>query len=254
MANGSWRHNLRLVARQFELLPIVAAVAMTAAGCAAFGDRSPTPLSPMTARIGDPSSGDGSWRGYTNETPAVSRTNSDAAGATNPIVDGPPGDPRITNVSTNPARARLESPPELPPVVPPRQMTRPAGESAAKGVIRGQSPSRGHELYNAQTPGTGDYWRFPMRASGGPVTRGQNDPAPAFQPFNNGNAAGVPAAVNGPNDYTPILPTDPTNPGLQPFDPPAVDFNVFVEEARTGRFMFGAGVNSDLGVTRSNCD
>lgn len=31
--------------------------------------------------------------------------------------------------------------------------------------------------------------------------------------------------------------------------PPEVDVDVFVEETRTGRFMFGVGVNSDLGVT-----
>jgi outer membrane protein insertion porin family len=38
-----------------------------------------------------------------------------------------------------------------------------------------------------------------------------------------------------PNAFTPL--------------PPAVDFDVYVEETRTGRFMFGMGVNSNLGVT-----
>jgi outer membrane protein insertion porin family len=36
---------------------------------------------------------------------------------------------------------------------------------------------------------------------------------------------------------------------LPPPNQPTVDLNILAEEARTGRFMFGAGVNSDLGVT-----
>jgi outer membrane protein insertion porin family len=115
-------------------------------------------------------------------------------------------------------------------------------------VIRGQAPGR--EYHNAPTAGNGDYLRYPMLPSEVPVTRGQNGSNQVLQPFANPNPGGVPTATfNGPNDYTPILPDQPTNPGFQPFNPPAVDLNVFVEEARTGRFMFGAGVNSDLGVT-----
>ena len=85
------------------------------------------------------------------------------------------------------------------------------------------------------------------------MARGQNDPNAVYQPFGGQPAnAGTPTAidhVNGPNDYTPIMPDQPDRIGLQPFNQPSVDFNVNVEEARTGRFMFGAGVNSDLGVT-----
>lgn len=83
--------------------------------------------------------------------------------------------------------------------------------------------------------------------------RGQNEPTGVFQPFQTAPAGTpvAPTAMNGPNDYTPLPPTQPITPevGLQPFNQPSVDMNVFVEEARTGRFMFGAGVNSDLGVT-----
>jgi outer membrane protein insertion porin family len=56
-----------------------------------------------------------------------------------------------------------------------------------------------------------------------------------------GNAA-VPGVV-APGTIVP-----PAVDGFNP-DIPAVDFDVYVEEARTGRFMFGVGVNSELGVT-----
>jgi outer membrane protein insertion porin family len=139
-------------------------------------------------------------------------------------------------------------PPELPPVVTPLEMPGPpSGNPTA--VIRGQSPGG-----NSPTPGTGDYWRFPMIPSGTPVTRAQYDANGTFQPYGGGFAPGVgneTTVTNGPNDYLPLVPGQPTNPGggLQPFNQPTVDIDVMAEEARTGRFMFGAAVNSDLGLT-----
>lgn len=117
--------------------------------------------------------------------------------------------------------------------------------------------------------------RYPMAVSGSPVSsatgslvssplgasptvsRGQNSSNPAL---NNGGlgfgppAGGLPAPPAGTS--APFSPFGgPPEPLLTPLSdqfgnlPPAVDVDVFVEEARTGRFMFGAGVNSDLGVT-----
>jgi outer membrane protein insertion porin family len=60
---------------------------------------------------------------------------------------------------------------------------------------------------------------------------GQNAFGPSFPPF------------SPPSNFGP-----PSVDELGPL-PPTVDFDVFVEETRTGRFMFGAGVNSDLGLT-----
>jgi outer membrane protein insertion porin family len=63
----------------------------------------------------------------------------------------------------------------------------------------------------------------------------------------------VPASVAQPNDYTPpFIPSDPQGNPLADYpqgQPPGfVDLNVNVTEARTGRFMVGAGVNSNSGV------
>ncbi len=88
------------------------------------------------------------------------------------------------------------------------------------------------------------------------VTRGQDGPV----------GSGIPQSAPQPNTYPPatgqpVVPDSvfpgvispgeivpPATDGLAG-ELPAVDFDVFVEEARTGRFMFGVGVNSDLGVT-----
>ncbi len=92
----------------------------------------------------------------------------------------------------------------------------------------------------------------------GSVARGQNSAVFAPPP-----TSGVPPSppqpvqtLQGAPAFGPTFPpfVPPSNlPGatvdeLGPL-PPSVDFDVFVEETRTGRFMFGAGVNSDLGVT-----
>jgi len=118
-------------------------------------------------------------------------------------------------------------------------------------VVRGQKPTS-TGLTNSLVPGGQDHWRLPMQPSGQPVARGQNpDPSTQFPPPPanqgipapySGNLFGEPVPGFGPTPNGPILAVDVT-----PL--PALDFDVYVEEARTGRFMFGMGVNSDLGVT-----
>ncbi len=274
--------NLKSLVGQLGSL-LLLAMTMAMIGCTQFGERSRPLLGPMTPQMagrgdrsavsrepatpssaGQPavqkSSGQsdptdvfspfGEHAGPVDSLPNKSqfRPVSGRSSAALPNAQAPLTSPPLTSPSTLP-----NAPPELPPVVNPLEMPRPKTAPGASAVIRGQSPSRGHETYNSPTPGTGEYWRFPMVPSGAPVTRGQNGSNTVFQPFGGANAGAptMPAAINGPNDYTPILPDQPTNPGvgLQPFNQPSVDFIVNVEEARTGRFMFGAGVNSDLGVT-----
>ena len=118
-------------------------------------------------------------------------------------------------------------------------------------LVRGQSPS-GTGLINSMVPGGQDHWRLPMRSSGQPIARGQNSyPSTQFYtpPVNqdiptpyNGNLFGAQMPGFGPIANGVVL-------GLAQSPLPALDFDVYVEEARTGRFMFGMGVNSDLGVT-----
>ena len=123
----------------------------------------------------------------------------------------------------------------------------------ARAVIRGQTPGYAGQPQNAPTPGTGDYLRYPMRSSGAPITRAQGDPQTTYPPYSGTlpppMGTGVP--LTAPENYAPMQPdqTYDSGPILQPFNQPSVPVDVFVEEARTGRFMFGAGVNSDLGVT-----
>jgi len=53
--------------------------------------------------------------------------------------------------------------------------------------------------------------------------------------------------VNGPPG--PAVSSDPTYGLIDPENNNFADIDAFVQEARTGRFMFGVGVNSDAGVT-----
>ena len=110
--------------------------------------------------------------------------------------------------------------------------------------IRGQSPRR--------PPGrrTGsffpEYPRYPMRVSAADgwlrfqSPAGEPPPAPA-------NPSVIPEPVpRGPMvDDAADMPLD----DLFLDAPGTADLDIFVEEARTGRFMFGAGVNSNAGLT-----
>ncbi|HUG69790.1 MAG TPA: BamA/TamA family outer membrane protein [Pirellulaceae bacterium] len=136
------------------------------------------------------------------------------------------------------------------------------GGQQSEPVVRGQSPRNWFAPVNEPTAGSSDHWRQPMRASGEPVTRGQSPgygyQTPAnYQPqggyYNNSPVAQMVQSPlpEPPPAFPGVLPPGNAEPLMQPQIPlpPAVDFDVYVEETRTGRFMFGMGVNSDLGVT-----
>ncbi|MBC8352484.1 MAG: BamA/TamA family outer membrane protein [Planctomycetes bacterium] len=146
--------------------------------------------------------------------------------------------------------------------LPPEDSTSPAAEDQRpKRIIRGQSPRDWFAPVNQPTAGNSDHLRGPMRASGQPITRGQS-PAYGYQsPTNYQPQAGYNSSPVAQFVQTPLPEPPPEFPGVVPPGngapliqpqvplPPAVDFDVFVDETRTGRFMFGMGVNSDLGVT-----
>lgn len=129
-----------------------------------------------------------------------------------------------------------------------------AAERSMQATVRGQTPPLNSPLENGTTPGGTQHWRFPMRASGAPVSRGQNAPGIATvqpatpRPYRPETYTAPPTGSGFPGVVDPGSVVSPVVDGLQA-GPPAVDFDVFVEEARTGRFMFGVGVNSDLGLT-----
>jgi outer membrane protein insertion porin family len=150
---------------------------------------------------------------------------------------------------------------------------RASGGAAAHAVIRGQSPSFGPSAYGGNSsepaPGSDQYFRGPMPISGGAPATAVSFPPPAAQPtYAYQPPAGVP--LPGPPLPAPpanaMPPTDPPPLGQAPtmpwFSPPSniaptpeelqgtpTPLDIFVEETRTGRFMFGVAVNSDAGVT-----
>jgi outer membrane protein insertion porin family len=121
-----------------------------------------------------------------------------------------------------------------------------SAEGEAWGVVRGQSPGLWGAPFDGATPGNGDYRRYPMAPSGTLPVQGQDSPAGLIPPLGTGMP---PATGVVPESLPPLMPTGPDGSALQPFSQPSVDLDIYAEEARTGRFMFGAGVNSDLGVT-----
>src|SRR5262245_47345635 len=160
-------------------------------------------------------------------------------------------------------------PPSAPIVVPPANPTRPP--AATDGfTIRGQNPAAppGGSYPASEMPG--GYPRGPQPVSGGqpatisPYQPGGNSGLPAYndprmtnyQPPGGDPAAAAPPLPPPPGEtlVSPEgLPITPAYPG---FSPPSVvmpgtptPLDVFVEETRTGRFMFGIAVNSDAGVT-----
>jgi outer membrane protein insertion porin family len=135
-------------------------------------------------------------------------------------------------------------------------------EQEPERIVRGQSPRDWFAPANEPTAGSSDHWRRPMQVSGEPVMRGQSPaygyPAPTNYPPQGGynNNSPVAQMVQNPLPeplpaFPGVLPEGNADPLLQPAVPlpPTVDFDVYVDETRTGRFMFGMGVNSNLGVT-----
>jgi outer membrane protein insertion porin family len=156
-------------------------------------------------------------------------------------------------------------------------------------IIRGQSPGYGAAPsyntapggYSAQaTPGSDQYFRQPTPVSGGtpPATTAYSFQQPGeIAPGQNVPGQGIPGqGFAAPPMTTPLPP--PPGGGLAPqggalppptfaptmpwWSPPSnvplaadqieatpAPVDIFVEETRTGRFMFGVAVNSDAGLT-----
>lgn len=127
--------------------------------------------------------------------------------------------------------------------------------SQTGAVVRGQAPSSHFLPSNSPSPGSDDHMRLPMLPIGEPVLRGQDSPfAAQMQPGYDRSPVerfAQQPIVQPVAPFPGVLPPGNAEPLAGPVQPlpPTVDFDVFVEETRTGRFMFGMGVNSDLGVT-----
>ncbi len=142
-----------------------------------------------------------------------------------------------------------------------------------KATVRGQGWGN-----NENAAGSNDYLRGPMTVSGAPDDHERtvafqspqdpnaplsNAPPPGYIPAAPGSVPVLPPGAVAPvNPQTPPTGNDQwisspyANPKPQGYLPPPqqlpgtpVPLDILVEEARTGRFMFGAGVNSDAGVT-----
>ena len=161
-----------------------------------------------------------------------------------------------------------------------------AGTANAHVIVRGQSSAEYFRLHR-EAAGSNHHLRERMPVSQAPVDPLAANPAPAFPaapvsavepahaspeiqrlPPTEQPPSGMPAEESAPG-YTPLAPAappppTPPNPILPLTDPPASPFaspfpssdpilstplDVIVEETQTGRFMFGAGINSDAGVT-----
>jgi len=205
-------------------------------------------------------------------TNPMSRPNSSVYGGAPSMVSGPAvaGRSTIDDDASRRAQPGSNPTPSASPTGPTYSAGRPVSEPAAPpstqgNVIRGQTPSN-TTLKNSMVAGGEEHWRLPMQASGQPVTRGQNPypqtnypqnpypqntyPSTQLPPPPN---QGVPAPYNGTlfGEQVPGYGPTPNGQvlGVDGNNLPELDFDVYVDEARTGRFMFGMGVNSDLGVT-----
>ncbi len=131
-------------------------------------------------------------------------------------------------------------------------------EKSTKATIRGQNSWSSDDV----SAGSTDHLRHPMPVSG---ASGDATPRVAYQspaPVTNAPAGvpatGVPgnpsaATVTDNNQWlaSPYLNSGGSGDLAQPVQLPGtpVPLDVLVEEDRTGRFMFGAGINSDAGLT-----
>lgn len=126
-----------------------------------------------------------------------------------------------------------------PPYAPPHQVHRQAPQGP---IVRGQDGGYGVQ---GRQPGfateQAQYQPPPQGFNQGP----QFNPAPAPQPFVQ-NGAAVPPPQPGVPGEPPILGQPPF---MDPFGgDPALDLEAVVEETETGRFMIGAGFNSEAGL------
>lgn len=121
--------------------------------------------------------------------------------------------------------------------------------SHTAAVVRAQDSGYGNPI-ERQDPGSSNYLRrgmAPMVAQGSPVPAPSNT-APAVTdtlPPLTGMPEGMPAL--------PGFSGGASDPLVEPYydEPPVMStpVDVYVDETHTGRFMFGAGINSDAGVT-----
>ncbi len=179
------------------------------------------------------------------------------------------------NVTTQNVTTQNVTTPMMPPATVTSHKTElaspaPPVSSAAsvKATVRGQGWDA-----NENAAGSGDYLRRPMAVSGGAYDAVQqasfqappvpNEPPPGYLPPAPGAVPVGPPAAGGPTstratvtDNSQWISAPYLNSGGQGYLPPtqqmpgtAVPLDIVVEEARTGRFMFGAGINSDAGVT-----
>lgn len=143
------------------------------------------------------------------------------------------------------------------------------GDPSYESTVRGQDVGPGGYPRGPMTPAgqTNQPGNSPYYGSGTGATGGWDQPArttlfqppPATNPPA-GNGFGPPAyqlpppgaSVPGFAPMEPVAPFGPGQPqpgGVLEMPGSFADVDAFVEEARTGRFMFGVGVNSDAGVT-----
>jgi len=126
-----------------------------------------------------------------------------------------------------------EPPPRLP------GMSKKAGGLSPAYTIRGQ---------NASPPsyGVGPSGNLPGVV--GVPTPGATHTV--FQPPTQGTSLDRPeTSIPGPNGFIQPYVEDPGLGGEFVQTAPPVPFDIYVQEAQTGRFMFGAGINSDAGLT-----
>ncbi len=169
----------------------------------------------------------------------------------------------LTSSRPAPAAGTVSTPAGSVPVSEPTSVPATASPNSVKATVRGQDNWAGDDL----AAGPGDHFRHPMPASQAPAsdTLTTTVSRTAYQ---------SPAAAPGtPAGYLPAAPSSNatkatvsddgqwlTSPYLnqagQGALPPPVELpgtpvplDVIVQEDRTGRFMFGAGINSDAGVT-----
>jgi outer membrane protein insertion porin family len=136
----------------------------------------------------------------------------------------------------------------------PQQGQRNTDKPPAEPLIRSQSPGA--------APASGDiYGREPMRATDATAPPVNRYTQPGAQVMGQTAAQPVPQETYSAPPNLPAPPADAYGPGGFPFQDPngpetfqealtrPSDLDIFVQEARTGKFSFGVAVNSNAGLT-----
>ena len=140
----------------------------------------------------------------------------------------------------------------------------PRSAEAGETVVRGQNAAPSHGRPSREAESFDGYSRRPMLATGvaqppssSGVTRA-SAAVPYGSPPTSPSPPGAPAMPLSGNVFGPAFPEFQPPSNILPPPPPHgdvlppgryVDIEAMVEEARTGRFMFGVGVNSEAGAT-----